>query len=165
MQSVKSLVLFSMVSTTLLLSGCNLDGGDKNTPPVAVSIELTTQTDIPISDKLQAEDSNNDMLSYSVMTPPESGTLTLQSDGSFVYTPASEQTGTDSFTYSVSDGVNAAVSATVHINITAQQLAFSSYSRMAFNQSANAMPLPLNGRQFDQDVMLANAYDDLLMDQ
>ena len=50
-------------------------------------------------------------------TPPE-GTLTLNSDGSFTYAPPSTSfTGSDTFTYTVSDGVYTSLPATVTINV------------------------------------------------
>ena len=38
------------------------------------------------------------------MTGPAHGTLTLNADGSFTYTPAANYNGTDSFTYKANDG-------------------------------------------------------------
>ena len=45
------------------------------------------------------------------------GTLSLLSDGSFVYTPAPGFSGTDSFTYFASDGANASGAATVTLTV------------------------------------------------
>jgi len=49
-------------------------------------------------------DGNGDKLTASVVTQPSNGSLDFNADGSFVYTPGSGFTGTDSFTYRVSDG-------------------------------------------------------------
>ncbi len=38
------------------------------------------------------------------VTEPAQGTLTLNADGSFVYTPAANFNGAVSFTYTVTDG-------------------------------------------------------------
>ena len=43
-----------------------------------------------------------------VVAGPSHGTLTLNANGSFTYTPAANYNGTDSFTYRASDGTPAA---------------------------------------------------------
>jgi VCBS repeat-containing protein len=48
---------------------------------------------------------------------PAHGTLALSADGSFVYTPAADFSGSDSFTVSVTDGQGATTQATVGINV------------------------------------------------
>ena len=50
---------------------------------------------------------------------PANGTVTLASDGSFTYTPAANFHGTDSFTYTASDGRALSNAATVTITVTA----------------------------------------------
>ena len=65
-------------------------------------------------------DSNIDMdpLSAFVNTLPSNGTLTLNPNGSFTYTPNSDFNGSDSFSYTVSDGVGTS-NALVTINVNA----------------------------------------------
>ena len=43
-------------------------------------------------------------LTAAVVTRPTHGTLALNADGSFTYTPALNYNGTDSFTYKANDG-------------------------------------------------------------
>ena len=50
---------------------------------------------------------------------PAHGTLTLNADGSFTYTPDANFNGSDSFTYKASDGSLASSTATVNITVTA----------------------------------------------
>src|SRR5205814_7507474 len=52
------------------------------------------------------------------LSQPAHGTLTLNSDGSFSYTPAANYNGTDSFTYKANDGQADSGVATVSITIT-----------------------------------------------
>ena len=91
------------------------------------------------------------------------GTLTLQTDGSYVYTPNAEATGTDSFTFAVSDGVNEQVTAMVDITIEVLEVDFAQFSRAAFNQAPTDKPLSVNGRTFTNADAKVN-YDDLLTD-
>ncbi|MCH8040993.1 MAG: tandem-95 repeat protein [Nitrospinae bacterium] len=62
-------------------------------------------------------DPNNDPLTAVLSTGPANGTLTLQSDGSFVYTPNLGFSGTDSFTYQANDGQGFSNVATVTITV------------------------------------------------
>ena len=52
-------------------------------------------------------------------TDPQHGTLTLNSDGSFSYTPEPDFSGDDSFTYHAFDGALPSATATVTISVTA----------------------------------------------
>ena len=49
-------------------------------------------------------DADGDTLTAALVGAPQHGTLTLNPNGSFTYTPASNFTGTDTFTYRASDG-------------------------------------------------------------
>lgn len=155
----------------LALGGCNLLDDDdddkpaKNMAPVVQSLSVMTQTDTQVMDQIMATDADGDSLTYTVTTEPMKGMLEFDADGSFTYTPNREVTGADSFEYKVSDGVNAAVTGTVNIDIEVLEVTFSSYSRSAFNQMETDEPLSTNGRSFIQDVTTETAYDDLLMDQ
>lgn len=168
-QGSKCIVLSVAV---LMLSACDLFDGDNdkvkqpempmNTPPVAGSESLTTQTEVAINTSLPATDADGDALSVSITTEPTLGTVTLGMGGDYTYTPFVEVTGSDSFSYSVSDGVSAPVSGIIDITIEALSLSFSDYSRQAFQQSATDTPLPINGREFIQDVVNQNDYQDLI---
>ncbi len=52
-----------------------------------------------------------------MVSGPAHGSLILNADGSFTYTPNANYNGTDSFTYTVSDGI-ASDTATVNLNVT-----------------------------------------------
>ncbi|MFO0902889.1 MAG: Ig-like domain-containing protein [Pirellulales bacterium] len=64
-------------------------------------------------------DVDGNSLTASVVTQPQHGTLSLQADGSFTYTPAANYFGPDSFTYVASDGTTNSNIATVSITVTA----------------------------------------------
>jgi VCBS repeat-containing protein len=62
-------------------------------------------------------DVEGDPLSAVLVTNPANGTLTLNTDGSFTYTPNANFNGADSFTYRASDGVAQSNAATVSITV------------------------------------------------
>ncbi|TLM80502.1 MAG: tandem-95 repeat protein, partial [Actinobacteria bacterium] len=62
-------------------------------------------------------DPNADPLTASIITTPTHGTVTLNADGSFVYVPAPDYFGPDSFTYRAYDGGIYSDPATVTITI------------------------------------------------
>ncbi|WP_428305558.1 ELWxxDGT repeat protein [Lacipirellula sp.] len=94
-------------------------------PPVGVADNYTTNEDtpltVPVADGVLKNDSDPDdeTLTVTVNTAPAHGTLALNPDGSFVYTPAGNYNGTDTFTYRISDGTNTSDPITVTINVTA----------------------------------------------
>src|SRR5207244_1113381 len=63
-------------------------------------------------------DVDGDTLSAVLVSQPALGSLDLNSNGSFSYTPASNYNGTDSFTYKANDGQADSGIATVSITIT-----------------------------------------------
>ena len=56
------------------------------------------------------------------MTGPANGSLTLNADGSFTYTPNADFLGSDSFTYRASDGTASSEVATVSITVNAESV-------------------------------------------
>lgn len=62
-------------------------------------------------------DADGDSLAASVVTEPSHGVLTLNTDGSFTYVPASNYSGSDSFTYQASDGAGGVDQASVVVTI------------------------------------------------
>jgi VCBS repeat-containing protein len=95
-----------------------------NAPPVASDDAYTTAEDTPLSVAAPGvlgndTDPEGDALSASRLSGPAHGTLTLNADGSFAYTPAADYNGPDSFTYRASDGSLESNTATVTITVTA----------------------------------------------
>lgn len=75
----------------------------KNEPPEAEDDELETYRNIPIHGVLEAEDPEQGTLTYQLVTEPKRGTVELQEDGSFTYTPNENKVGKDKFTFTVTD--------------------------------------------------------------
>src|SRR5207244_4036075 len=62
---------------------------------------------------------DGDALTAVLVTGPAHGTLTLNANGSFSYTPAANYNGADSFTYKANDGTATTSEATRSISISA----------------------------------------------
>jgi gliding motility-associated-like protein len=86
-----------------------------NDAPVASNDTKTTSEDIPVSGTITATDVDGDALTYSKGSDPAHGTVTVDSNGNYTYTPAKDYNGTDSFTITVSDGHGGTVTVTVSI--------------------------------------------------
>ncbi|MFN0019865.1 MAG: Ig-like domain-containing protein [Pirellulaceae bacterium] len=91
--------------------------------PLAVNDEYTTDEDTPLTIDaaagLLANDSDPDSspLTVTVISEPVHGTVALNEDGSFTYTPSADFSGVDGFSYIVSDGTQESDVATVTINV------------------------------------------------
>ena len=90
-----------------------------NTPPVAKSQSITTTSDTATSITLDASDKDGDALTYAIKTFPTHGSLSsLDKDsGSVTYTANSGYTGSDSFTFTASDGTSTSNAGKVSITV------------------------------------------------
>ncbi|MGG6460661.1 MAG: Ig-like domain-containing protein [Candidatus Eiseniibacteriota bacterium] len=90
-----------------------------NTPPVASSQSLTTTRDTSASITLDATDKDGDSLTYSIKSFPSHGSLSSfdKYTGSVIYNPNKGYTGSDSFTFTASDGTSTSNTAKVSITI------------------------------------------------
>src|SRR5207249_3415858 len=98
--------------------------GGANDAPVAVNDSYTTAEGTTLNvaaSGVLANDSDvdGDTLNAVLVSSPTHGTLTLNGNGSFSYTPAANYNGTDNFTYKATDGQADPCIATVTITITA----------------------------------------------
>src|SRR5439155_1204227 len=95
-----------------------------NDAPVAANDTYTTPEDTILTVSARGviandTDVDGDPLTAILVTSPAHGTLKLNSDGSFTYTPALNYNGPDSFTYKANDGqVDSPTNATVSITVT-----------------------------------------------
>jgi hypothetical protein len=112
------------------------DGTATATATVRVTITSNNQAPVAVDDAYETQqgqtltvaapgvlgndsDANGDNLTAAIATQPSSGTVTLNANGSFTYTPASGFTGTATFTYTASDGRGGSDTATVRITVKA----------------------------------------------
>ncbi len=98
----------------------DLLGLDPNTPPEANDDAVSVAEDTAVTIDVLANDGDidGDPLSASIVSGPANGTVIANSDGTFTYTPNADFNGTDSFTYSVSDGHGDTDTATVSVVVT-----------------------------------------------
>ena len=76
-----------------------------NDPPVAGDDAFSTNEDMALSGSVLANDSDVEgPLAVSLAAGPANGSLSLNIDGTFTYTPAANFNGADGFSYIVTDG-------------------------------------------------------------
>jgi len=75
----------------------------ENQVPVAKDVTLETYKNLEKTANFDATDPDGDNLTYNIVATPKRGTLKVNDDGSFVYTPKNNKVGSDRFTYTVTD--------------------------------------------------------------
>ncbi len=116
-----ALVLAAIIA---ILSASGLSASPFNTPPVAGDAHFQTDESVPLSIvapgllAYASDPDNNGTMSLDGYTYPANGQLVVSLvDGAFDYTPNPGFTGIDTFTYTVSDGFDVSVPATVTIEV------------------------------------------------
>ena len=91
-----------------------------NYPPVAEDDLFEIEEDGELTGDIVANDRDRDgdAFTVTVASEPSHGTLSLEENGSFEYTPNANYNGPDSFTYKVSDGHGGEDIATVAVTVT-----------------------------------------------
>ena len=85
-----------------------------NDNPIAHDYNLSTLTDTAVDITLRSDDSDSDNLSYSLVSQPTNGSVTLDA-GIATYTPSTSYTGSDNFTFRANDSEEQSNIATVTI--------------------------------------------------
>jgi hypothetical protein len=111
-------------TSSSLVASVTITVNPANQDPVAVDDSYTTAVDTPLTvpaPGVLANDSDpdGDSLTAQLVAGPSNGTLVLNPDGSFTYTPNAGFNGTDTFTYQASDGSALSNVATVTIQVLA----------------------------------------------
>ncbi len=94
-----------------------------NLPPAAMNDTYTINANTALNQPAPGVLSNDTdpegaTLTAQLSSGPSHGTLTLNTNGSFAYTPAANYAGTDSFTYTANDGTNSSNVATATITVS-----------------------------------------------
>ncbi len=90
-----------------------------NDAPTADGQSQGTDEDTPLSGSVTGDDIENDPLTFAVVAQASHGTVVMQADGSYVYTPADDYNGPDSFTFRSHDGELYSDPATVSVTVAA----------------------------------------------
>lgn len=149
--------------------------GVSNVAPTGAVDAYTTMEDVALTIDVQNgvlandNDLDGDALTLSLVGDAANGTLILNADGSFDYSPDANFHGTDSFTYNVGDGTGSAGPVTVTINITAANdepdAVFDYYTvneDAALSITNPATGLLANDSDADGDPLVASLVDNVL---
>jgi VCBS repeat-containing protein len=88
-----------------------------NDPVVTGATTVRTEMNTVASGPLNAIDPDGDGLTFSILTGPTHGQLSIGTNGTFVYTPALGYFGGDSFTYHVQSADGSSADGTVSISV------------------------------------------------
>ncbi|MDH3717439.1 MAG: cadherin-like domain-containing protein, partial [Planctomycetota bacterium] len=99
-----------------------------NDDPTANNNAYTTNEDSAVSGNVLTDDTGSGLdvdldgdpltVDTTPVAGPANGTLTLNSDGTFTYTPTADFNGADAFTYRISDGNGGSATATVTLTVS-----------------------------------------------
>jgi len=107
-----------------------VNDGQANSSPATIDISINSINDIPViensnfsvnedsslSEQVQSLDVDNDNLTLEIVSPASNGDITFN-ETSFVYTPASDFFGSDSFEFRVSDGITVSEVGVITIDV------------------------------------------------
>ncbi|WP_460882983.1 cadherin-like domain-containing protein, partial [Pseudaeromonas pectinilytica] len=119
-----------------------------NDAPTSSNVSLNTNEETPVNGSILATDLDGDSLSYALGTNPANGSVTLNADGTFTYTPASNFNGSDNFSVTISDGKGGTTTSTVTIGVAPQNDAPTS-SNVSLNTNEET---PVNGSIIATDL-------------
>ena len=124
----------------------------RNDAPTAANGAVTTTEERAVAVTLVGLDADHDPLSYTVATLPDHGTLT-GAPPNLTYTPNADYSGNDAFTFTVSDDVSPAVTATVTITVAAMNDLPLAESQVITTSEEQAITLTLTGSDVDGDPL------------
>ncbi|HKO36190.1 MAG TPA: zinc-dependent metalloprotease family protein [Pyrinomonadaceae bacterium] len=116
-----------------------------NTPPLALDQSVSTNEDTPAGITLTADQGGEtDALNFNVQDAPDHGSLSGTAPN-LTYTPAANYSGTDTFTFTASDGPNTSNVGTVTITVNAVNQTRTNYALAANGSSIVASSSHLSG--------------------
>ena len=157
------------------LGTVNVDISGVNDAPVVLGETVGTLEDTSVSGDVLTNDSDpeSDPMTAILVTGPSNGSVILNGDGTFTYTPGLNFNGTDTFVYRVTDGSATSADATATISVTPvndQPVAIAdSYSGIAGEAISVSPTLGLLGNDYDVDgdslsvVFLGGTFDGTLV--
>ncbi|APG59408.1 HYR domain-containing protein [Christiangramia salexigens] len=134
-----------------------------NDAPVAKDDSANTDedTDVVVDVLNNDSDVDGDSIAIENTTDPANGTITVNADGTITYTPDADFSGTDSFTYTITDGTLESAPATVTINVGATNDApIADSSVITVDEESTDTPLGLTApSDIDGDVLTIKVTD------
>lgn len=127
-----------------------------NDAPEAANDSYSTAEDTPLNVPVPGvldndSDVDGDALTVVSNTQPANGSVTLNSDGSFDYTPNENFNGIDSFEYTISDGNGGTDTATVTIDVSPVNDAPDAVDDNAGVNEDDSVDIPVLGNDVDPD--------------
>ena len=108
-------------TATVFFTILSIEDPNLNHNPVAVDDAVFTYVNLSVSNTVATNDSDvdNDLLTFSLLSNATNGTVNMNNDGSYTYTPNSGYEGPDNFTYTVCDNGTPVLcdNATVYITV------------------------------------------------
>jgi len=138
-------------SGTYYASTLNIQYTLPNTPPNAADDTATTDEDQTVTINVLANDSDpdGDTLSISSVSAPANGSATINGD-TIDYTPNPDYYGTDSFTYTITDGTDTAT-ATVTVTVNGVNDAPLAVDDSADTEQETTVSIPVLSNDSDPD--------------
>ncbi|HEX7915512.1 Ig-like domain-containing protein, partial [Rudaea sp.] len=110
--------IYTICDKTTPTANCTTATVTVQVGPKANDDALTTSINTPKNGTVATNDVYPPGSTFTQVTPPGHGTLTLATDGSYTYTPANNYTGTDTFTYKVCEAApNQALCSTAMVTV------------------------------------------------
>jgi large repetitive protein len=130
-----------------------------NDLPFAAPDQATTPEDVAVNIPVLSNDTDADNAidasSVTVKTNPANGSVAVQPDGSFKYTPNKDWFGTDTFTYTIKDvGGATSLPGTVTVIVTPVNDAPVAVNDAATTNENTAVAIPVLANDFDVDSPL-----------
>ncbi|MES2660436.1 MAG: Ig-like domain-containing protein [Verrucomicrobiota bacterium] len=123
-----------------------------NHAPVAISKSVTAAEDTPLPMVLGGTDSDNNSLTFTIVSGPAHGALS-GSAANRTYTPAANYNGADSFTFRVNDGTLNSANATISITVSAINDAPVAVSKSVTTEEDTPLPITLTGSDVENNAL------------
>ena len=123
-----------------------------NDAPVAADVSVSGDEDTSITVTLSATDGDGDSVTFSVATEPSNGSVSISGDVA-TYTPAANFNGSDSFTYTASDGTESSAEATASFTVNPVNDAPTAQSVVVETTSDASIDVTLSGEDVDGDAL------------
>ncbi len=124
-----------------------------NTTPTATGQSLSTSEDTSLAFTLSGTDPESDPLAFAVVDNPTNGMLSGTAPD-LTYTPNLHYNGSDSFTFTVNDGTETSVPATVSITVTPVNDPPTAGSQSVSTNENTPVGITLTGADLENDPLL-----------